>query len=288
MEETEKKFTAALYCYSRADFEALIEQMKWYPQPDQYVAVISISDSADKKHIYPTGTPRVLNVDFDDIDAEQWWNKDKREDDRYDDLMQMYVIERKQKMNHHASTGPFWNITEDENGEKHVLHAMDFVQADAIEKFIADAVKKNLNIYVHCEAGTSRSQGVISYILGTYPEVTWRQRESNPCRTPNAHVSRMLNRAHIFNTEDNSSTVDIEYEDTVINEVWEPEPEIKPEVITDDSTNEETIVYKLRAKGQEIELSYKDVICLVMEGSRVITLSKDDITKKKMNYAGNK
>jgi hypothetical protein len=278
MEETEKKGSAALYCYSRAEFEALTEQLKWYPQPDQYVAVISISDSSDRRHLYPTGTPRVLNVDFDDIDAEQWWNKVKHDDDRYDDLMQMYVIERKQKMNHHASTGPFWNTTTDEHGEKRLIHAMDFYQADIIEKFIADAVKKNLNIYIHCEAGTSRSQGVASYIIGAYPEVTWRQRESNPCRTPNAHVSRMLNRAHIFNTEDNSSTVDIEYENTVVDEVWEPEPEIIPEVRQDTSTNQSEIVYVLKAKGKELELTEKDVMSLIMEGSRVLTISKEEIT----------
>ena len=63
---------------------------------------------------------------------------------------------------------------------------------------LAEFIERNQdkNIYVHCEAGLSRSQGVVRYILDIYGKENYETRRENPCRTPNMFVVRMLKRAY--------------------------------------------------------------------------------------------
>lgn len=63
---------------------------------------------------------------------------------------------------------------------------------------LAEFIEKNIDndFYVHCEAGYSRSQGVVRYILDVYGEENFETRRCNPCNTPNLFVTAMLKRAY--------------------------------------------------------------------------------------------
>ena len=65
-------------------------------------------------------------------------------------------------------------------------------QAHNLALFIDRQVKEGRNIYVHCRAGKSRSQGVVDYIRTVYPNINWELRKENPCITPNVQVKSAL------------------------------------------------------------------------------------------------
>lgn len=67
-------------------------------------------------------------------------------------------------------------------------------QARELALFIDDQVKNGRDIYVHCRAGKSRSQGVIDYIRTVYSSINWELRIDNPCLTPNVQVKSALMR----------------------------------------------------------------------------------------------
>lgn len=68
-------------------------------------------------------------------------------------------------------------------------------QADRLCEFIER--NKDKNFYIHCEAGLSRSQGVVRYILDIYGEDhEFETRRQNPCQTPNLYVTALLKRAY--------------------------------------------------------------------------------------------
>ena len=74
---------------------------------------------------------------------------------------------------------------------------MDYNDAKRLVEFIDDRIRNyGDNIFVHCAAGTSRSQAIVRYILDTYPDIEWKTRDSNPCITPNIHIVRMLKRMY--------------------------------------------------------------------------------------------
>ena len=56
-------------------------------------------------------------------------------------------------------------------------------------KNIVEFIDKNIscNIYIHCDAGKSRSQAVARYIMDVYPH-NWKTRVENPCITPNIDI----------------------------------------------------------------------------------------------------
>lgn len=63
-----------------------------------------------------------------------------------------------------------------------------------IEWFESKVLGEEKNLYLHCEAGLSRSQGFVRFILDCYPDITWLLRMSNPCIYPNQHVVSTLKR----------------------------------------------------------------------------------------------
>ena len=68
-------------------------------------------------------------------------------------------------------------------------------QADRLCEFIERNQDKDF--YVHCEAGYSRSQGVVRYILDVYGEEhEFETLRNNPCQTPNLYVTALLKRAY--------------------------------------------------------------------------------------------
>jgi predicted protein tyrosine phosphatase len=283
---SDKKASLALYCYSKEDFEKTALSLGWKKEPGPTCAVISIgcTNEYERPHMYNNDTPSVLNVDFDDVSPETWWNESDTEVDHYDETMNMYIRERQKESEHTESNKMFWKVYEDKNDEgevtgKTVIHAMDYEQADKMERFIEQCVEKNLHIYVHCAAGASRSQAVVRYILDTYQDVHWMTRQANPCRTPNIHVVRMLKRAHIFNNEQEELPEDIV--DDKQEDIWQPMTRIIPEVRIDSSTNEEYVIYRLLVRGQEFELRGADVIGISMDAHRALSMTKEEIKNLK-------
>lgn len=75
------------------------------------------------------------------------------------------------------------------------LHAMTEEEAMLLYNFIESNLDNNF--YVHCDAGKSRSQAVVRYILDMYGgEEEWEIRKENPCLTLNYHVLGNLKRAN--------------------------------------------------------------------------------------------
>lgn len=70
-------------------------------------------------------------------------------------------------------------------------------QAQDFLEWFEPRMEEGKNFYIHCEAGLSRSQGFIRFILDCYPDITWLLRMSNPCITPNLHVTSTLKHAWI-------------------------------------------------------------------------------------------
>lgn len=65
-------------------------------------------------------------------------------------------------------------------------------QAEKFLEWFEQRKEQGKNFYIHCEAGLSRSQGFIRFILDCYPEITWLLRMSNPCMYPNFYVVSTL------------------------------------------------------------------------------------------------
>ena len=78
--------------------------------------------------------------------------------------------------------------------------ALNYAQASRIVNFIDKQISKDVDaFYIHCSAGKSRSQGVVRYILDTYPQYNWETNPDNHCITTNYHVVRMLKRCFMNN-----------------------------------------------------------------------------------------
>lgn len=180
-----------LFCYSHNDFDAVMSELgasREYPVHGiSTISIVSEFDS-DSSHFFSDTVNTNINLDFCDIDPQQWWKEHPT--DMYDMLLDEYIRTRKDDMNPDANK--FSHLSEDGN----VYYAMNYEQADKLVRFIDEAVKRQDHIYVHCSAGKSRSQGVVRFILDSYSygNVKWKTRIDNPCITPNWHVVSMLSR----------------------------------------------------------------------------------------------
>lgn len=174
-----------LYCYSHQEFDELMEKLGWENRPDNGNSTISIASKNDEEscHWFNVELNNNINLDFDDLSPEQWWDKDY-----YDETLDCYL-----EGIYSADTLFF-----DFNLEDVHFHAMNYDEAFKLVKFIDERICEGDNIYVHCSAGASRSQAIVRYILDTYHNIDWEIREDNPCLTPNWHVVRMLKRASMY------------------------------------------------------------------------------------------
>ena len=176
-----------LYCYSHKEFDELMRWLGWENSPDIGNSTISISSKIDEnpKHWF-YDVERNINLDFNDMTPENWWDKDY-----YDAAFDSFI-------NYDEDLeDDFFNF----NIDNISLHAMNYKEAFKLVKFIDEAIKRGDNIYIHCSAGASRSQGVVRYILDTYYDIDWETRKDNPCLTPNWHVVRMLKRSYRYMIE---------------------------------------------------------------------------------------
>lgn len=75
---------------------------------------------------------------------------------------------------------------------KTILKGLKLQQAIEFIEWFEQRIEERKNFYIHCEAGLSRSQGFIRFILDCYPGITWLLRTDNPCMFPNYHVTCTL------------------------------------------------------------------------------------------------
>lgn len=189
-----KKF----YCYSKCLFDIAMEKMGYMKSQDvpSNIAIISIGApwNEHESHWFDYTTDNVLNIDFDDVSPETWWEKDyydeAMEDLTNQDYYFTHIIRNKKKPNIHTI-----NYFESRGISRDVtLKALDYNQARDIVRFIEK--HKDCDFYIHCSAGVSRSQGVVRYVLDTYGPNEFVTNPDNPCICPNVHVTRMLKRAY--------------------------------------------------------------------------------------------
>ena len=153
-----------LWCNGFQGFKKILETNNWNDSnlPDN-VAFISIcctetENSSYETHLLSDNHDNVINLDFDDING--YTLKDQFPDDDY------------------VKDNPARGLN-DEQGLQLV-------------KFIENNIGKD--IYVHCSAGVSRSQGVVKFILEYYNDY-YKESDTNPdnpCKMPNQHVFDVL------------------------------------------------------------------------------------------------
>lgn len=153
-----------LWCNGFQGFKKILETNNWNDSnlPDN-AAFISIcctetDNSSYETHLLSDNHDNVINLDFDDING--YTLKDQFPDDDY------------------VKDNPARGLN-DEQGLQLV-------------KFIENNIGKD--IYVHCSAGVSRSQGIVKFILEYYNDY-YKESDTNPdnpCKMPNQHVFDVL------------------------------------------------------------------------------------------------
>lgn len=193
MERKEVKKKRVL-CYALHDFLNIIDTVTdSRGMLPENAAVISICpydcEVSGEFHYLSADMGNVLNMDFDDGGPEEYWNGE----DRYDYLLDHWLDFGNECSN--AIRG--FNFISNYD-HKTPVHFLDYGQSYEMVKFIDRMMNDDRlsDIYVHCTAGASRSQGVVRYILDTYDGngFSISLNEDNPCLTPNAHVVMMLKR----------------------------------------------------------------------------------------------
>ena len=107
-----------LYCYSHCLFDREMEKNGWLPDggfPNSGVAIISIcspnDDDSEHWFLNDMNPDRILNIDFDDVSPEMWWDSNSRMD--YYDMSYLALsdgkIEESRKPFNHHYTSKFTN-----------------------------------------------------------------------------------------------------------------------------------------------------------------------------------
>ena len=158
-----KKF---IYCYSKKEFDDLCINSEWtdsnIPKDKAFISICSTDDvkkvvlREPEPHYFQFNTENVLNLNFDDIST------------------------------------PFEFL--DESGIR-IAEGISMAQALKVVRFISNNISTR-DIIVHCRAGQSRSQAIVSYILWMYGRIyNIETRPDNPPITPNQFVLGMLKKA---------------------------------------------------------------------------------------------
>jgi transposase len=106
----------------------------------------------------------------------------------------------------------FDDVTEPEIFRKGIhAYGITDLQAERIVKFLERAVKLNLDIYVHCRAGYSRSQAIVRYVKSRWSG-PWETNPLNPDDKPNYYVLGKLreyeNKQNIYSSREGSPESD--------------------------------------------------------------------------------
>lgn len=156
---------ADLLCYGEAEFNRIMRERGWTTAKKlpRNVAVISIctpfntSVDDDWKHFFEHNNKNVYNLNIEDIDPIQ-----------FRDEFNEPVVEWR----------PDYFIYK-KNGKD--LHIFNPDEAYGLACFIR--ANAGMNFYIHCALGLSRIQGIVNYILKTYPEF-YDQRSLNQKNLP--------------------------------------------------------------------------------------------------------
>ena len=190
-----------VYCYSKYEFDRLMEDQGLKECPNPNIFTISIQNYEEnllrnthyfKKDI-KSGVYNNYNLNIDDC-SPFWWG----DSDFYDKSLELYKNGKVKESNSYFCHLYKTKMNVIQNTDPSMLHILDYEDAFYLAKLIDDIMNNgNIDIYVHCEAGVSRSQSVVRYILDVYgKEKHIETREENPCITPNSHVLMMLKRAY--------------------------------------------------------------------------------------------
>ena len=155
-----------IYCYSKKDFDNLCASSGWddknLPKDKVFISICSTDDVKStilrepEPHYFQRSSDQVLNLEFDDIAT------------------------------------PFEFL--DGSGFK-IAEGISLPKALKIAKFI-DSNIADKDFIIHCRAGQSRSQAIVSYILWLYGrKYDIETRFDNPPITPNQFVLGMLKKA---------------------------------------------------------------------------------------------
>lgn len=155
-----------LWCVNFKEFEKLAKANGWNKTVPSDTAIISIINSPDiridgEKHICKDAN-NVLNLDFDDCSPLTY---------KVDASAENYEIE----------PDKFVQFFTPEMAKK----SIEFIKKN-----------KNKNIYIHCNAGISRSQAFVRFFLNNIYENKWETNPNNPCLYPNGFVYQRLMEAY--------------------------------------------------------------------------------------------
>ena len=80
----------------------------------------------------------------------------------------------------------------------HIFYGLTKEDAKRCFDFIERVIPEVSEIWIHCRAGQSQSQGVVRYILDCYSDqYELETRNDNPCLTPNIDVVAKLKRCYV-------------------------------------------------------------------------------------------
>ena len=155
-----------LWCVNFRDFEKLAKANEWNKAVPSDTAIISIINSPDiridcETHVCKDAT-NVLNLDFDDCSP------------------LTYKVDATAKT-HELENGDTIYFFTPEMAKK----SIDFIKKN-----------KNKNIYIHCNAGISRSQAFVRFFLNNIHDHNWETNPNNPCLYPNGFVYQRLMEAY--------------------------------------------------------------------------------------------
>lgn len=161
--------TQKLYCFSERNFNNEMRGNNWIDNVPNNVAVISILYVYNEGDHWFNNSENIINLDFDDLTPDG-----VVAETLFDEITDDFVCKV------------------DKDDPSKWFYPLNHEQARLLVDFIDKNIDKDF--YIHCNAGESRSQGVVRYILDTYPERNWELNKNNPCDTPNWHVVNLLKR----------------------------------------------------------------------------------------------
>lgn len=157
-----------LWCVGLNEFKKLYIENKWDKKVPDNIAIISIISSKDIKekdeiHLCNEAS-NVLNLDFDDASPVSYLNEIDATSETY----------------------------EMQDGK-----VLQFFTPDMANK-VLEFIKKNKgrDFYVHCNAGISRSQAIVRFMLNNIRYNGWETNPNNPCMYPNGFVYQKLMEAY--------------------------------------------------------------------------------------------
>ena len=148
-----------LYCFSRRKAKEFYSNWKYAPDD---ITVTSIAGTEDSQKLYLKE------------EEPHWFNE-----------------------SYNVLNLNFDDIAQDEQLYKGVLFkGLTRTDASRAANFIVKNVLRGKDIYVNCRAGKSRSQGIVKFILDSFPQIKFELNPDNPPTTPNIDVVAKLKRAY--------------------------------------------------------------------------------------------